>query len=159
MKKLIMTAALAAVACGCTTVKQNDGGESDLRVKVCKDIVHEKLSVENQKVSAKDQLHCVLGLISWGSSATHISALTDDIAPTPTARVKNGAYANACDAAKCDQIVATRYKVTKKDYVVYAKYDAEITGYPAKVTGVEVLTPPCVKKANGCCPKACPKAK
>ena len=157
MKKLIMTAALAAVACGCTTVVKNDGGESNLRVKVCKDIVHEKLSVADSQVTAKDQLHSLFGFIFWGSSATHVAALTDDFAPFPTARVKNGAYANACDAAKCDQLVATRYKVKKEDYFVYEKYTAEITGYPAKVTGVEVVTPPCVKGAKGCCPKACAK--
>ena len=36
MKKLIMTAALAAVACGCITVNKNDGGESDMKTKICK---------------------------------------------------------------------------------------------------------------------------
>ena len=66
----------------------------------------------------------------------------------------NGAYANACDAAKCDQLVGTRYKVTTEDYFVYAKCKAEVTGYPAKIVGVEAITPPCIKNANGCCPKA-----
>ena len=67
-----------------------------------------------------------------------------------TPKAKNGAYANACDAAKCDQLVATRYTVTVEDYFVYAKCKAEVTGYPAKVEGVEVLTPPCLKKPCEC---------
>ena len=77
-------------------------------------------------------------------------------------KAKNGAYANACDAAKCDQLVGTRYKVTTEDYFVYAKCKAEVTGYPAKVVGVEAITPPCIKNAKEGCPKAmgcCQKAK
>ena len=72
-------------------------------------------------------------------------------------KAKNGAYANACDAGKCDQLVGTRYKITTEDYFVYAKCKAEVTGYPAKVTGVEVVTPPCVRDAKGCCKKTCAK--
>ena len=157
MKKLIMTAAVAAIACGCITVNKNDGGESDLRMKICKDVIHEKVSVGDKQVAAEDKLHCLFGLICWGSTATHDADLAEGsgeskkifgfMAPPmgPIQKAKNGAYANACDAAQCDQLVATRYKVTGKDYFVYKQYKAEVTGYPAKVTGVEVVTPPCLK--------------
>lgn len=167
MKKLIMTAALAAVACGCVTVNKNDGGESDLRMKICKDVIREKVTVGDKQVSATDNIHCLFGFICWGSSASHDADLAEGsedsaklfglmAAPlSPMQKVKNGAYANACDAAKCDQIVGTRYKVTAEDYYVYKKYKAEITGYPAKVDGVEVVPAPCVWKAKGCC-KPCP---
>ena len=43
---------------------------------------------------------------------------------------KNGAYANAREAGKCDRLVATRYKVTTKDYFVYAQCQAEVKGFP-----------------------------
>lgn len=156
MKKLIMTAAIAAVACGCITVNKNDGGESNMKAKVCKDIVHEKLSVGDKQVSAQDQIHCLFGFICWGSSASHICDQTDDLFSFGMqVKAKNGAYANACDAAKCDQLVGTRYKITTEDYFVYAKCKAEVIGYPAKVEGVEVVTPLCIQKAKGCC-KACP---
>ena len=160
MKKLIMTAALAAIACGCITVNKNDGGESNMKMKVCKDVIHEKLSVSNNKVTAQDQIHCLFGFICWGSSATHIADQTNDLfALGMQVKAKNGAYANACDSAKCDQLVGTRYKITTEDYFVYAKCKAEVSGYPAKLEGVEVFTPPCIQKAKGCCPKACPAAK
>jgi hypothetical protein len=167
MNKLITAAAVAAIACGCITVNKNDGGESDLRMKVCKDVIHEKVSVDNKQVSAEDNLHCLFGLICWGSSATHDADLAEGsedskklfglIAPplSPMQKAKNGAYANACDAAKCDQLVATRYKVTAKDYYVYQQYKAEVTGYPAKVEGVEVVTPLCVQEAKSG-KRACP---
>jgi hypothetical protein len=167
MKKLITAAAIAAIACGCVTVNKNDGGESNLRMKVCKDVIHEKVSVGDKQVTAEDNLHCLFGLICWGSSASHDADLAEGsedsaklfgfMAPplSPMQKAKNGAYANACDAAKCDQLVATRYKVTATDYYVYKKYKAEVTGYPAKVEGVEVVTPLCIQNAKaGKCP--CP---
>lgn len=158
MKKLIMTAAIAAVACGCITVNKNDGGESNMKVKVCKDMIHEKIAVEDKQITAQDQIHCLFGFICWGSSATHVADQTDDLFSFGMqVKAKNGAYANACDAGKCDQLVGTRYKITTEDYFVYAKCKAEVTGYPAKVTGVEVVTPPCVKDAKGCCKKTCAK--
>ena len=151
MKKLMMAAALAALACGCVSVNKNDGGESNLRAKVCKDVIHEKLSVADNKVTASDEIQCLFGWICWGSTATHTADQTDELFGFGMkAKAKNGAYANACDAAKCDQLVATRYKVTVEDYFVYAKCKAEVTGYPAKVEGVEVLTPPCLKKPCEC---------
>lgn len=153
-----MTAAIAAVACGCITVNKNDGGESNMKVKVCKDMIHEKIAVEDKQITAQDQIHCLFGFICWGSSATHVADQTDDLFSLGMqVKAKNGAYANACDAGKCDQLVGTRYKITTEDYFVYEKCKAEVTGYPAKVTGVEVVTPPCVRDAKGCCKKTCAK--
>jgi hypothetical protein len=149
MNKLIMIVAVAALAGGCITVNKNDGGESNMKMKVCKDVIHEKVSVGDKQVTAQDQVHCLFGLICWGSSATHIADQTDDLfAFGAQVKAKNGAYANACDAAKCDQLVGTRYKITTDDYFVYKKCKAEVTGYPAKVEGVEVVTPPCLDKAK-----------
>ena len=154
MKKLMAAALVAAVACGCVTVNKNDGGESNMRAKVIKDVVHEKYTVADKTVTASDEIQCLFGFICWGSSATHIADTTDELIPFGMVpKAKNGAYANACDAAGCDQLVATRYKVTTTDYFVYATCKAEVTGYPASVSGVEVL-PPC---AAPCGPdKKCP---
>ena len=153
MKKLMMAVAVAALACGCISVNKNDGGESDLRMKVCKDIVHEKLSVADQTVSAQDQVQCLFGFICWGSTATHHADQAEFSGFGMKAAAKNGAYANACDAGKCDQLVGTRYTITTEDYFVYAKCKAEVTGYPAKLEGVEIITPPCLKKAACDCKK------
>ena len=153
MKKLMIGAVVAAVACGCVSVNQNDGGNACRKPCIAKDIVHEKFTVSDKTVSAEDNINCLFGWICWGSSATHIAdavcsgTSSFSIFPSGVAKAKNGAYANACDAAKCDQIMAARYKVTTEDYFVFKKVKAEITGYPATLTGVELIEnkTPCCK--------------
>ena len=154
MKKLMIGAAIAAIACGCVSVNQNDGGSACRKPCIAKDIVHEKFTVATNTVSAEDQINVLFGFISWGSTATHTAdavccgekPLFPFLVPL-SAKAKNGAYANACDAAKCDQIVGAKYKVTIDDYFVFKKVKAEITGYPASLTGVELIEnkTPCCK--------------
>ena len=144
MKKLMIGAVVAAIACGCVSVNQNDGGNACRKPCIAKDIVHEKFTVADKTVSAEDNINCLFGFICWGSSATHIAdavctGSSLGLIPSGMDKAKNGAYANACDAAKCDQIMAARYKVTTDDYFVFKKYQAEITGYPATLTGVELI--------------------
>lgn len=144
MKKLMIGAVVAAIACGCVSVNQNDGGNACRKPCIAKDIVHEKFTVADKTVSAEDNINCLFGFICWGSSATHIAdavctGSSLGLIPSGMDKAKNGAYANACDAAKCDQIMAARYKVTTDDYFVFKKYKAEITGYPATLTGVELI--------------------
>ena len=139
MKKLVMAAAVAAVACGCVSIHKNDGGEACLKPTVAKDIVHEKYDVGTTPVTATESLNVVCGIIKFGKTATHIA----DAAPVgffdTLGLVKNGAYANACDQAKCDSIVGARYNVRVEDYFVFKKLTCEITGYPAKIVGVELI--------------------
>ena len=154
MKKLMIGAAIAAIACGCVSVNQNDGGSACRKPCIAKDIVHEKFTVATNTVSAEDQINVLFGFISWGSTATHTAdaVCCGETSSFPflvplSAKAKNGAYANACDAAKCDQIVGAKYKVTTDDYFVFKKVKAEITGYPASLTGVELIEnkAPCCK--------------
>ena len=137
MKKLMMVAAFAALASGCISVNKNDGGDACLRPQVVKDIVHEKYEIGTTPVTATESLNVLFGLIAWGKTATHIA----DAAPysflDKVGEVRNGAYANACDQAKCDSIVGTRYNVRVEDYFVFKKLTCEISGYPAKIVGVE----------------------
>ena len=116
MKKLMIGAAIAAIACGCISVNQNDGGNACRKPLMAKDIVHEKFTVAKNTVSAQDKLYGIcFGPINFtfGSSATHEAdavcagekSFFDKIFPHAADKAKNGAYANACDAAKCDQIV------------------------------------------------------
>ena len=152
MKKLMMACVLAATAAsmtGCISVNKNDGGESCLRPRICKDCIHEKYAVGDKTVSASETIQNVMGFISWGATATHRADQAEFSGFGPTAKAKNGDYAKACEAAKCDQIVGARYTITKEDYFVYSKVKAEITGYPVTMTGVEVVP--------GCC--KCPAKK
>lgn len=158
MKKLLMAGMIAAVSVGCVSVNQNDGGNACRKPGIVKDIVHEKFTVSQNTVSASDNINCLFGWICWGSSSTHIAdVVCDGNGEKPIIGIfdnqgikqaKNGAYANACDSAKCDQIVGAKYKVTTKDYFVFKKIKAEITGYPASLAGVEIIENkiPCCKK-------------
>lgn len=139
MKKILCAAALAAVTCGCITVNKNDGGNSCIKPNVVKDKIHEKYTVGQTPVSATDNVNCLFGFICWGSSATHVADCSDAGRFGATAKAKSGAYANACEANKCDALVGTRYAITTEDYYVFKKVKAEITGYPATMTGVEVI--------------------
>ena len=132
MKKLMMVAALAALASGCITVNKNDGGDDCLKPCIAKDIVHEKYEVGTTPVTATESLNVLFGLIAWGKTAPF--KWFDKVG-----EVRNGAYANACDQAKCDSIVGTRYNVRVEDYYVFKKLSCEISGYPAKITGVELI--------------------
>ena len=139
MKKLMMAVALAALATGCITVNKNDGGDDILKPAIAKDIVHEKYEVGKTPVTATESLNVLFGFIVWGKTATHRA----DEAPykwfDKVGEAKNGAYANACDQAKCDSIVGTRYNIRIENYFVFKKLSCEITGYPAKITGVELI--------------------
>lgn len=144
MKKasMLTIAALCALSAmtGCITVNKNDGGESGMRIPVSQDVIHEQITVDKTPVTAQDEVKCLFGLITWGSSASHVADVTDDLVPFgASVKAKNGAYANACDKAKCDRLVATRYKITTNDYFVYKTVKAEVTGYPAKISGVKVI--------------------
>lgn len=155
MKQLIIGAAIAAIACGCISVNQNDGGSACRVPNIARDIVHEKFSVGQDTVSAQDEVNCLFGFITWGSTATHVADAVCTGSkllyfPTGTDKAKNGAYANACDIANCDQIVGAKYKVTTEDFFVFKKIRAEVTGYPAKLSGVEVIENkvPCTKSCK-----------
>ena len=146
MKKIMVAAALAALATGCITVNKNDGGDDCVKPKIVKDIVHEKYEVGTAPITATESLNVLFGVITWGNTATHIADASPFRNPFDvTGKVRNGAYANACDQAKCDSVVGTRYNVRVEDYFVFKKLTCEITGYPAKLTGVELI------ENKGCC--------
>ena len=52
-------------------------------------------------------------------------------------RAKNGAYALACEQSGCDSLVGTHYDVVYKWYFLWNEAAVTVTGYPAKLTGVE----------------------
>lgn len=149
MKKLIAVAAIAALASGCISVHKNDGANDCLKPAIAKDIVHEKYEIGETQVKASESLNVLFGFISWGKTATHFA----DGAPyrlfNKVDEAKNGAYANACDKAQCDAIVGAHYTLTVNDYFVFKKISCDVSGYPAKLTGVELIenkTPCACKK-------------
>lgn len=149
MNKILILGLIAAAMglTGCITAAKNDGGDACLMPKVEKDIVHEKYSVEKNTITASESLTYIkfgLFCISWGGSATHVSsrAPVGTVAwtgLTPSQKALNGAFANACDQAGCDNLVGARYNYKDENYLIFGKVTCEAVGYPAKLTGVELI--------------------
>ena len=147
MKKLVMVMCLAAVVAGCKSQYKNDGGEADLKPTIVRDIAYEKYDIKSTPVESVDN-RVGIGPIVFGGIAGHIA----DDAPGGwfdkkiVQVAKNGAYAAACEAAKCDSLVGSRYTVDYANYVLWQEVTVRVKGYPAKLTGVEF------HKANlNCC--------
>jgi len=155
MKKLMFAAMIGAIATGCVSKYKNDGGDADLRPTIVRDIAYEKYDISNKTVSSTDQrigiaipIYSVFcGKIIVGGIAGHFADNVDQgWSPYETARMaKNGAYAAACEAARCDSLVGTRYDVKYTNYFLWDEATVTISGYPAKLTGVEFRPAPIEK--------------
>ena len=145
MKKLLAVAIVASVACGCVSVNKNDGGTNCLKPAVVKDAVYEKYDISDKPVTAKAQALGICGFIIIGDAeATHWADNVEGSSRfmRTTTMAKNNAYSKACEENKCDSIVAARYSITRKNYFVFDQVAATVTGYPAKLTGIEVISAP-----------------
>ena len=144
MKKLLAVAMLAAFAAGCVTNYKNDGGDHDLKPEIVRDRVYEKYEVSDKPVTATEQSIGILPFGRWnlfnvGGMAGHYS---DDVEKLGYLQqsimlAKSGAYALACEKSGCDSIVGTRYDVVYKWYYFWNEATVTVTGYPAKLTGIE----------------------
>lgn len=148
MNKMLGVAALALVTVGCVSNFKNDGGDADLRPTIVRDIAYEKYSISEETITSVDQRFGIwVPFVSWltrepiviGGLAGHYADNVDQgWSPFTTARMaKNGAYAAACEAAKCDSLVGTRYDVVYKNYFLWDEATVTVTGHPAKFTGIE----------------------
>ncbi len=157
MKKLmiISAAAVAIMATGCISVNKNDGAKACIAPCIVKDKVHLKYDVKKTQVKSTDTAMEICGFV-FGSTATHTADCAPGAAGFPFQSIadlaKNGAFANACENAGADTIVGARYKVKVENYFVFKKATAEISGYPAKLTGVELID-------AAACPSKCPLKK
>ena len=139
MKKLIMGIGLVALAAGCQSVYKNDGGDANLRPEIVRDVAYEKYDIKSTPVESIDNRIGLFGILILGGIANHYA----DNAPAGyfdekvVAVAKNGAYAAACEAAKCDTLVGTRYTIDYHNYLLWNEATVKVVGYPAKLTGVE----------------------
>ena len=139
MKKLIMGIALVALAAGCNSVYKNDGGDADLRPTIIRDVAYEKYDIKSTQVDSVDNRVGIFGFLVLGGIAGHYA----DNAPSgwfdnrTVAAAKNGAYAAACEAAGCDTLVGCRYTIDYTNYFLWDEAKVKVTGYPAKLVGVE----------------------
>ena len=148
MRKLMLVAVAAALA-GCVSVNKNDGGNEIVHPEIfTRDAVKISYELNQAPVSGTDKLAWInLGFISfsWGGTADHWADFAPTglklpfVGPSFVDVAKNGAYANACSASGADSIVATRYRIENKSYIVYGTVQADIKGLPAKVSKVELV--------------------
>jgi hypothetical protein len=144
MKKLMTVVLLGSLATGCITNFKNDGGDANLRPAIVRDIAYEKYDISDKTVTFTEQKVGILpfGMMNFftvGGVAKHLADDVDnDVYLQETIRLaKNGAFAGACERAGCDTLVGTRYEVVYKWYYLWNEASVTVTGYPAKLTGVE----------------------
>lgn len=139
MKKIMIGIVLAAVATGCQSVYKNDGGDADLKPTIVRDVAYEKYDVKTIQVESIDNRIGLFKNFILGGIAGHYA----DNAPEgyygakTVAYAKNGAYAAACEQAECDTLVGCRYTIEYTDYLLWDEAKVKVTGYPAKLIGVE----------------------
>ena len=102
------------------------------------------------KVTASSNVKNLFWLFTWGSDNAFADNATifqggenilGKLFPFLNAKetAAKAAFYKACKQANCDSIVAARYEITFKNYFIYKKMIVEITGFPAKLTGVETV--------------------
>lgn len=144
MKKLMMAVLLGIMGAGCVTNYKNDGGDASLRPTIVRDIAYEKYDISDKPVTFTEQRIGILpfgycNMVTVGGMAKHIADDVDnDAYLQETIRLaKNGDFAGACERAGCDTLVGARYTVEYKWYYLWNEASVTVTGYPAKLTGVE----------------------
>lgn len=138
MKKLMTCMSLLALVAGCKTqVYKNDGGDADLRPTIVRDVAYEKYEVQPTPVESSDVR---IGILPWdfpfgggwiiGGIASHYADNVDQgyAAQRTTRAAKNGSYAAACEAAKCDSLVGTRYVVKYNNFFFWDKANVTVKG-------------------------------
>ncbi len=148
MRKLIFSSvvaiSIAVVGTACTTVNTNDGAQ-EAKYKMAPTVYEAVVKHEAKKVNGTASLNCLFGVFTWGASHFADRAALGERAFCKSAVdiAKDAAVYNACEAAKCDVLLATKYVVTVDDYVVFKKVECKVTGYPGKEIGIEKKMPMC----------------
>jgi len=145
----LLAVACLAFAASCTSVNTSDAG--DLAVYPATvgptDLYRPLYSIDTKtRVSGSANVNILFGIFMWGDNAG--IADNADIEEGFFAFLPNGkrlaakaAFYDACKKAKCDAVVTARYEITSKDYFVFKKSKVELKGFPATLTGVEVVKP------------------
>ena len=148
MKKILLgLCAVAGIlfATGCTSINSSDGGDLNIYPKTIgpTDNYRPLYTVDTKKkVTGKAKVTVLFGLFMWGDG----SGLADNadifsFLPDSRRLSAKAAFYNACKEANCDDIVAARYEVTRKNYLIFSKCEVEVKGFPATLSGVEVVKP------------------
>ncbi|WP_294504989.1 hypothetical protein [uncultured Victivallis sp.] len=158
MKKIVLLALFATAAlffAGCTSINTSDAGSMNVYPATVGPVdSYRPLYKVNEKerVSGQAQVNVLFGLFAWGDTSAFADNATlsasDSVfgalfAWLPNAKeiAARAAFYNACTSSKCDAVVAARYEIQTDDYFVFKKMNVKVTGFPATLTGVEIVKP------------------
>ena len=158
MKKGIVLAVSAVVSMffvGCSSINTSDAGSMNVYPATVGpvDSYRPLYQVnEKQRVNGQAKVNVLFGIFAWGDTSAFADNATlfagDSIfgalfswLPNAKEIAAKAAFYNACTANKCDAVVAARYEIKTDYYFVFKKMDVKIAGFPATMTGVEVVKP------------------
>ena len=143
MKKLMVVAALAAVATGCTSIEvTREGGYNDAQAKMfdqSNSPYHIDWKVQNERVKAEGASSCWFWFFASSDGCRYAApGFTLD---SGLAAAKDSATFHAVEDSKSDALMGCMYRITKtsKWLGIYTETKAEVTGFPANVAGIEVI--------------------
>jgi hypothetical protein len=152
-----------AVFAGCTLINSSDGGNLTIYPDTIgpTDSYRPIYTVDTKKrVTGEASVNVLFGLFAWGgdselfgpwyaaSSADNaevygfslLSFLFPFIPDSKRISAK-AAFYDACKTNNCDSLVASRYEITRKNYIIFSKCKAEVKGFPATLSTVEIVKP------------------
>lgn len=158
MKKITVLGLLATVTLvftGCTSVNTSDAGSINVYPATVGPVdCYRPLYKVNEKerVSGEAKVNVLFGIFAWGDTSAFADnatlAASDSIfgaffAWLPNAKeiAAKAAFYDACKTSNSDAVVAARYEIQTDDYFVFKKMNVKITGFPATLTGVEIVKP------------------
>ena len=143
-----------AVITGCTSINSSDGGNLALYPDTVgpTDYYRPLYKVDpNKRVKGSAHTNVLFGIFAWGDDtglADNADIYGDSflapvlsILPDAKRRSAKAAFYNACREYNCDSIVAARYEIVQKNYLIVSLCKVEVQGFPATLTGVEVVKP------------------
>ena len=143
MNKIMVVAALAAVAAGCTTVQvTREGDYNDAQMKMSDESSNPyriDWNVRSERVKAEGKSSCWFWFFTTTDGYDYASpGFTFD---SGVAAAKDSATFRAAEDAKSDAIMGCMYRVTKmsKWLGIYKEVTAEVTGFPADVKGISLI--------------------
>ena len=157
MKNILL--GLFAVAClafasACTSINSSDGGNLTIYPKTIgpTDNYRPLYTIDTKRrVSGHANVNVLFGLFAWGDGSGIAdnadiygsSGLAKFLSFMPDAKRRSAqaAFYNACKNAHCDSIVAAKYEITRKNYLIFSKCSVEVKGFPATLSSVEVVKP------------------
>ena len=155
MKKSLLFFALviaAFVFSGCTTYYRDTGADHLNRPVAVGDIpYYTEYSIGNKQVTAKGEATVLFGIfqiaenkrcLTVANTALSLFALIENlISPTGQAvtNAKSIALYNACEQHHADQLLGVTFDYSIRNYLIYAKVNCVVKGFPATVTGIKKI--------------------